>query len=139
MTKILMIGYVTMVQRYERIESGGFSHTFANAIHKGLVHQIGKAETVTELALSSLCDPRYKKVGFRDPENASKAVSNLRAEILKYKAGRAEEGSVPTPPKQCRTDNPLWDILDREVQQAASSSGPVGDTIALEVGKYLRQ
>ena len=58
MSKILLLTYADLVKKLEIAAKGGFSHTFATAVHKGLLHHISRAEEMNALQLATLCDPR---------------------------------------------------------------------------------
>lgn len=144
MTKILFLGYANLVNKYHNEDSGGFRHTFASSIHKGLIHHLKSVEESDPLALATLLDPRYKKVAFLKPELAGKAVRNLRSEMAQNMAAEpAEPDPGPSAPKQRKKalwekkkDNPMWDILDQEITRSqASESNEV--SIGAEVSKYL--
>merc|ERR1712113_86405 len=117
-----------------------------------------------QLGLATLCDPRFKKIAFRDPQRAAKAVLNLRSEMAlnmeaaakepnpgpskrKPTQGPQETEPIPGPsaPKQKkkaplwdkREENTLWDILDTEIRHTQSTD-TIEISVASEVSKYLR-
>jgi len=142
LTKILLAHYVQMVRQSG--DPDNFRHIFTNAVHQGLWNHLNAVEKVDELGIATLCDCRYKKVAFRDAEMASNAVNKLKSEMERVMAKTANESNPgPSAPKQRKTalwdkkkENPLWQILDKEVTRTqARASNDV--SIAAEVSKYL--
>merc|ERR1711879_947283 len=122
---------------------GAFSHTFSEILHKNLYHHLSRVEDMEMLRLSTICDPRYRKLAFRNPEKATSAlealkremslVRNVRSTVVRDERGR---NSSSNPAKKAPS---VWDSFDQEVEKShtreeASSS----DDIATEVYKYLR-
>ena len=164
LTKILLGGYVRMLAKYGS-QLQEFRYTFAQAVHRGLLHHLSPVEQVDQLGLATLCDPRFKKIAFRDPERASKAVLNLRSEMALNLAAAANEpipgpsvnqpipapsASEPIPgpsaPKQRKPskalwdkkkENPLWDLLDTEIRQTQTTD-TIEVSVGAEVAKYLK-
>ena len=59
LTKILLAGYVRMLRQYGHPTdippvALEFRHTFANAVHQGLLHHLERVEDVDQLALATL-------------------------------------------------------------------------------------
>ena len=163
LTKVLLAAYNRLLGRYGT-PLQEFRHTFAQAVHRGLLHHLSGVEQMDQLGLATLCDTRFKKVAFRDPQRAAKAVLNLRSEMAlnmeaaakepnpgpskrKPTQGPTETQPIPGPsaPKQKkkaplwdkREENTLWDILDTEIRHTQSTD-TIEISVASEVSKYLR-
>jgi len=142
LTKVLLQGYTTMVRDSQYRVDRRFIHIFSDVLHKNLYHHLSKVEEMDLLRLSTICDPRYRKIAFRSPEKAAVAVEALKTEMSLIRSGNVStDTAVPGPSSRVQgKKSSVWDSFDQEVENShvrrvdASSS----EDISTEVFKYLR-
>lgn len=153
LAKILLGGYSAMSRENQGQNRGTstvktqaqlhFRRVFAEALHKNLYHHLAQVEEMDLLRLATICDPRYKKIGFRFPEQASNAVKSLKDEMtrlenVRVSASAAQPESRPqTAKKTAQRKRSFWNAFDQEVERTTTNSAPVDD-IGTEVFKYLK-
>ncbi len=94
-------------------------------------------EGVQVLAVATLCDPRFKKVGFRD--STTWAMSKLKS-LLRSDTGSTESQAVQDFPAHVgsKRQSSLWEFLDREVgEKNKGASSRKEDPIGTQLVKYL--
>jgi hypothetical protein len=113
----------------------------AGSMISSLNHHMGRAENVKCLALATLCDPRYKKEGFKNSEAASQAVRWLKEEMSNQpdSAQAREDDDLPPAAALEEDGSSLWLSFDREVSQRRNVPQRQNeDTVSVEVVKYLQ-
>ena len=101
---------------------------------------LGEIETSEHLALATLLDCRYKKLGFREEETAKNVIDKILDQLRE-----TESNEVPSPPVSevavapTTSSSTLWDDFDESVQ-ASVSEQPVShtDNLKEEMERYLR-
>lgn len=92
---------------------------------------------IGRLAIATLCDPRYKKEGFKDNATAALAIAKLKDEMALI---QLEEPAVrAADPATARGSSSLWATFDSEVDSRAQGAPADNDeVIRAQVVKYLR-
>lgn len=135
-TKSLLKWYA--VKSYDlRTENPSSIQTkFAEAMNRSLLHYLGMVEKVDQLALSTLCDPRYKKLAFRDSTDVSKAIQKFKEEITgRIIVTETSPESDPRPAKVGKSN--LWDYFDSEVSRNKKNAPQGIDPVSEEIVRYL--
>ena len=115
-----------------RLPQPSFSHDLCNSLLQSLYQRFQAVEDVKELSLATLCDPRYKKQGFRNGEKASRAVSWLK-EILTSSSPARETEEGEGEAGEASSEASLWSSFDQEVNAKKSVSAAGRDAVQLEV------
>jgi hypothetical protein len=141
MTKTLLAWYANASRRYEAEDPEGFKKRFSDAIFANLYKRFGRAEKMELLALATLCDPRYKKNGFRESSATKEAVEILKREMAKL---IETEDAAPDPAATAVRENSgggsgLWASFDKEVHKRNEAPRSASsDIIASEVVRYFK-
>ncbi len=114
-----------------RTPEPSFQHDFCNALLNSLYQRLHPVEEVEELCLATLCDPRYKKQGFRSGEKASRAVAWLKERITS--SITTEEVQQPADEEDSGEAFSLWSDFDKEVGARRSTTNAGRDSAQLEV------
>jgi hypothetical protein len=138
MTKSLLAWYSDSARRLQNNRGNSFQHMFCSAILEKLYRRLDPVEMSTALSMATLCDPRYKKQGFRKPEMASTAVQKLKEEIRgNNENGPAQQQQQAQPLFTAASGMSLWKLFDQEVTARNHGARPSGDKIGSEVANYL--
>jgi hypothetical protein len=87
--------------------------------------------------LASLCDPRYKKEGFRHADAAGRAIDDLKFAMSSLVPEEVDVLREET--RKERGSSALWDAFDKEVSHRSSRPATgVNDAVSVEVLKYLK-
>merc|ERR1719445_558105 len=97
-----------------------FIHIFSDVLHKNLYHHLSKVEEMDLLRLSTICDPRYRKIAFRSPEKAAIAVEALKTEMSLIRVSNvSNDAAVPEPrSREQGKKSSVWDSFDQEVENS---------------------
>ena len=90
LAKSLMSWYASEA---DRLLGDPISHEFCQNLSRTIYNRFKMVEDVEELALATLCDPRFKKQGFRDPEKASATVRRLKERLSDTRSPEQETTS----------------------------------------------
>jgi hypothetical protein len=99
---------------------------------------VGHVEQVDCLALATICDPRYKRQGFKE-EAATRAVRKLKEE-MRNQAVAVEGAELPDEAAAVPDSrSSLWGDFDKEVTRRRQEPH-IGneDAVFTEVVKYLK-
>ncbi len=110
-----------------------FSHDFCDAILQSLYQRFQPVEDVKELSLATLCDPRYKKQGFRSGERASRAVGWLKESLTSDNSTLDPQPLASAQEQDTQDTFSLWSSFDKEVHATRSVENAGRDAALLEV------
>jgi hypothetical protein len=137
-TKSLLSFYASTSRQQQGENPRGFKKKFADAMTEKLYFHVGHAEHVDCLALATICDPRYKRQGFKEEEAASRAVRKLKEEMIKQDIG-AQTEELPDEAAACSDRSSLWGDFDTEVRRRRQEPRLGNqDAVSAEVVKYLK-
>lgn len=66
-------------------------NTFLNLVNSEMIRRFGKIESVFLLAISTLLDPRFKKLYFKDPTALAKVINFISNSLKKIKEKQENE------------------------------------------------
>jgi hypothetical protein len=142
MTKSLLTWYARASRRYDREEPGGFKKQFVDTVSQKLYFHFGSAEKVDLLAMATLCDPRYKKQGFREVLAASNAVGKLKREMANHVTAAEDDSNGPAASMERENSGGgtgLWESFDQEVhRRSVAPNAANSDVVAAQVVKYFQ-
>ena len=142
MTKLLMKWYAEKACQFGAEDPGSVKAKFADVMTMSLQRYLGVVEKVDPLALSTLCDPRYKKLAFRDSAVVSRVVAKLKEET-RIAAGQERDDLDPEPEtdvppaKAAKKQSLLWGYFDKEEGKTKRPEPDRRDRFSEEVVKYL--
>ena len=98
------------------------TNSLSRLLSRELVRRFTGIENSYVLAVSSYCDPRFKKLAFKDKRALEQAQARLTQEILQ---SATESRSTPPLPstESANTSNPesLWSSFDKKVTEVATT------------------
>ena len=90
------------------------------------------------LAVSTILDPRFKKMHFQQPIAASTAISYINSLI--QRSTNENQNCTATIPVECNeTNNSLWNVHDNLVSCTNIRNEPDSSGINIELKQYLTQ
>ena len=134
-TKALLLWYSEAAQSQR--ES---NYQLASALSMSLYKYLGHYEEMEALSLSTLCDPRYKREGFRSAESLTLASNTLKDKMQTGLSAIQRSSPQPQAPDSATPSGGLWSFLDREVGMKRSNTASRGaeDAVMTEIVKYMK-
>lgn len=92
------------------------------------------------LAVSTVLDPRFKKLGFSDPNKYKQAVQRLTTEVgaVMETASASATLSTSNTAQESQPSNGLWDAMDEKVAESMSTTTATTSSIVI-LRSYLEQ
>ncbi len=118
----------------------GMAFKLVRSLQTGLKKRFGLIEEVEPLALATLLDPRYGKLGFKDDEKARLAISMLCKEAFNVgeEVASSAAATKPTVPTPTASTASVRQSFDKEVEERNKSKGNRATaTVAAEICAYL--
>eukprot|EP00094_Tigriopus_californicus_P013912 TCALIF_13465-PA protein Name:"Protein of unknown function" AED:0.21 eAED:0.22 QI:0/-1/0/1/-1/1/1/0/113 len=113
---MLMFRYDHLI---EESDPGSVKCELAKAIRGNLKRRFGALEDITELAIATLLDPRFKVNGFQSSVKKDVAVEKIHSElVINMELRKVEDTpmeSRQSPKKRLRSC--LWELFDSRVNQ----------------------
>ncbi len=138
-TKSLLQWYGEAGRKHGNRES--FKGKLIDVLNKSLYKYLALSESVDVLAVSTLCDPRYKREGFKSSEACSWATGKVK-EAMKQLSGEKATDRPTTPAPGTSSSRPsssLWSTFDKEISEKSGTVDEDENPCRNELVKYMRR
>jgi hypothetical protein len=136
MVKALLTWYSDTANQEQELHPEQFKHKLASNLYELMNSYMGNTENIIELALATLCDPRYKREAFQGVGAATNAVGYLKQEMKNCVP--EDQPVLRSTLSQVGSGSALWRSFDREVYRSSERNEDGDDLIEAELEKYLK-
>ena len=134
--KNLLGWYAEEAREWQQRGNSDQGYKLCKALLDILNRRFHAVEEVKELVVATICDPRFKKQGFRSAEKADRAVRWLKQEMEEVdRIDRVDTPQVQEVTAEKRSS--LWSRFDAEVTTRNSLPTPSPDTREAELRRYF--
>lgn len=136
LTKSLLGWYAAEYRRQSNDEIGC---DLCHNISRVLYERFSVVEECEELALATLCDPRFKKHGFKSAERARAAIQTVKnqVQLMQSMLERGQQDDVELASAALTAKSSLWASFDDEVFKRVEPSTSFSCITTSEITRYL--